>query len=673
MATEVSRSTERSGHRKLVPVTRTGRIGTRRNECQAARTKEGRCRTNAGSPSSGRSSRTTSTTEEPVGSKALVERHGLGVSPATVRNDMAALEEEGYITQPHTSAGRVPTDKGYRLFVDRLTTVKPMTAAEKRAIAASSTARSTSTTSSHRSVRLLSQLTRQVAVVQYPTLTRSTVRHVELVALAPTRLLARAHPQHRPGRAAPARGDRPRSPRRPGRRCARRSTPPSTGGVIADAGEALRDARAAPTAADRRALAAVAEALVEAMNDHRSDERISVGGTGQPGPLRRQLRHRRTPAPGGPRGARRPAQAARRGDRRRTRSRCGSVPRAPTRSCPRPAWSRPATDLATRRWPRSAWSAPPGWTTPDPWRRCARWRATSPGSSTRLSSRLDSRKISELRWQEDRRLDPYELLGVDRDADDATIKKAYRRLARQYHPDVNPDAESQEKFKEISHAYEVLRDPQKRAAYDRGGDPFARRLRRPGRGLLVHRHHGRVLRRRRAGSAGAAGRVRAYAAGRTRSSVSTSTWPRPRSASPATSRSTPPSSVTPVVARGPRKAPTRSRARPATARVRSRSCSAPSWARSARCARARPATASAPSSPTRAASAAARAGCAPPHPDRQDPAGRRQRHPGAARRAGRDRPRRRPRRRPLRRDPRRQARHLHPAGATTCTAPRRCR
>ena len=67
-------------------------------------------------------------TQEPVGSKALVERHRLGVSPATVRNDMAALEEEGLITQPHTSAGRIPTDKGYRLFVDRLTTIKPMSA-----------------------------------------------------------------------------------------------------------------------------------------------------------------------------------------------------------------------------------------------------------------------------------------------------------------------------------------------------------------------------------------------------------------------------------------------------------------------------------------------------------------------------------------------------------------
>ena len=74
--------------------------------------------------------------QEPVGSKSLVERHDLGVSPATVRNDMAALEEEGYITQPHTSAGRIPTDKGYRLFVDRLTTVKPLSQAEKRAIAA---------------------------------------------------------------------------------------------------------------------------------------------------------------------------------------------------------------------------------------------------------------------------------------------------------------------------------------------------------------------------------------------------------------------------------------------------------------------------------------------------------------------------------------------------------
>jgi len=69
--------------------------------------------------------------------------------------------------------------------------------------------------------------------------------------------------------------------------------------------------------------------------------------------------------------------------------------------------------------------------------------------------------------------DLYELLGVPRDADADTIKKAYRRLARQLHPDVNPDPETQEKFKEVSHAYEVLSDPQKRRQYDLGGDPFS--------------------------------------------------------------------------------------------------------------------------------------------------------------------------------------------------------
>ncbi|CAM4104698.1 heat-inducible transcriptional repressor HrcA [Nocardiopsis rhodophaea] len=128
-------------------------------------------------------------TKEPVGSKALADRHTLGVSPATIRNEMVALEEEGYITQPHTSAGRIPTDKGYRLFVDRLSTVKPLSAAERRAIETFLGGAVDLDEIVTRTVRLLAQLTRQVAIVQYPSLTRSAVQHVELVPLGPQRVM----------------------------------------------------------------------------------------------------------------------------------------------------------------------------------------------------------------------------------------------------------------------------------------------------------------------------------------------------------------------------------------------------------------------------------------------------------------------------------------------------
>ena len=126
---------------------------------------------------------------EPVGSKALVERHNLGVSSATVRNDMAALEEDGYIAQPHTSAGRIPTDKGYRLFVDRLSEVKPLSSPERNAIQAFLDGAIDLDDVLRRSVRLLAQLTRQVAVVQYPTLSRATIRHIEVVLITPARVM----------------------------------------------------------------------------------------------------------------------------------------------------------------------------------------------------------------------------------------------------------------------------------------------------------------------------------------------------------------------------------------------------------------------------------------------------------------------------------------------------
>lgn len=128
-------------------------------------------------------------TSEPVGSKALLDRHQLNVSAATVRNDMAALEDEGLIIAPHTSAGRIPTDAGYRLFVDRLQAIRPMSRGERAAITDYLEGADDLDVVLDSTVRLLSTLTRQVAVVQYPSLTRSTVKHIELVPMSETRLM----------------------------------------------------------------------------------------------------------------------------------------------------------------------------------------------------------------------------------------------------------------------------------------------------------------------------------------------------------------------------------------------------------------------------------------------------------------------------------------------------
>lgn len=126
---------------------------------------------------------------EPVGSRALVERHRIGVSPATIRNDMAFLEDSGYITQPHTSAGRIPTDKGYRLFVDRLATVKPLSTGERTAIERFLSDAVDLDDVLERTARLLSQVTHQVAIIQYPSLVRSSLLRLELVPLGAHNLL----------------------------------------------------------------------------------------------------------------------------------------------------------------------------------------------------------------------------------------------------------------------------------------------------------------------------------------------------------------------------------------------------------------------------------------------------------------------------------------------------
>ncbi len=129
---------------------------------------------------------------QPVGSKALVERYHLGCSPATVRSELAALEETGFVFQPHVSAGRIPTDSGYRAFVDEVVSSGTAGLATSEAEDVrryyddveheiSDVLRETSA--------LLSRLTSYVAVVAAPTLRRARIRRVTLVPMAPRRAL----------------------------------------------------------------------------------------------------------------------------------------------------------------------------------------------------------------------------------------------------------------------------------------------------------------------------------------------------------------------------------------------------------------------------------------------------------------------------------------------------
>lgn len=129
-------------------------------------------------------------TREPVGSKSIVDRHSFGVSAATIRNDMALLEEEQLITAPHTSSGRVPTDKGYRVFVDQLTAVRPLTPSQRHAIESFLERSVDLDDVLTRTVRLLAQLTNQVAILQFPVLSSTRVRHLELLPLPPSRVMA---------------------------------------------------------------------------------------------------------------------------------------------------------------------------------------------------------------------------------------------------------------------------------------------------------------------------------------------------------------------------------------------------------------------------------------------------------------------------------------------------
>ncbi len=128
-------------------------------------------------------------TREPVGSKSIVSRHHFGVSAATIRNDMALLEDEELIEAPHTSSGRIPTDKGYRVFVDHLAQLRPLTPSQRAAIASFLEGSADLDDVLVRTVRALSSLTGQVAIVKYPSFAQASISHLQLVPLGDGRMI----------------------------------------------------------------------------------------------------------------------------------------------------------------------------------------------------------------------------------------------------------------------------------------------------------------------------------------------------------------------------------------------------------------------------------------------------------------------------------------------------
>ncbi|MGA0387917.1 MAG: heat-inducible transcriptional repressor HrcA [Ilumatobacteraceae bacterium] len=126
-------------------------------------------------------------TAQPVGSSHLVDAPGVGVSSATVRNELSQLEQEGFLVQPHTSAGRIPTDKGYRYFVDNLTTPGPLDSAQTAQIGDFFTAAHGRLEEMlHQTSDLLANLTNSTSLVVGPTPAEVEVRSVQLVPLSST-------------------------------------------------------------------------------------------------------------------------------------------------------------------------------------------------------------------------------------------------------------------------------------------------------------------------------------------------------------------------------------------------------------------------------------------------------------------------------------------------------
>ena len=131
-------------------------------------------------------------TAEPAGSRTLSRRFGLGVSPATIRNTMSDLEEKGFLFHPHTSAGRVPTNKAYRLYVDSLLGLPPVATHDNERLAGELAANVSSSpieTILRRAAQTLGVLTQELGVALGPRFDRSVLRRLELVRVSTDRLL----------------------------------------------------------------------------------------------------------------------------------------------------------------------------------------------------------------------------------------------------------------------------------------------------------------------------------------------------------------------------------------------------------------------------------------------------------------------------------------------------
>jgi heat-inducible transcriptional repressor len=133
-------------------------------------------------------------TAAPVGSRYIAQNYKLGLSDATIRNVMAELEDEGYISQPHTSAGRIPTDKGYRYYVDLIMTVQSLDEQEKKRIDANIgqfgiERKGTSADVLLSAAKVLGSISRKLSVVLSPTLSNAIFEKLDMVLLSSTRMM----------------------------------------------------------------------------------------------------------------------------------------------------------------------------------------------------------------------------------------------------------------------------------------------------------------------------------------------------------------------------------------------------------------------------------------------------------------------------------------------------